>query len=812
MARFDWAHVNFTAGEITPNLYGRLDFDRLFDGCTTLENFLVLPHGGVTRRPGTCYVASALSDDNYTRLIGFQFSTIQAYMLEFGQETMRWYRNAGTLSVIFTDAVITNGTFDANITGWTDNSNGTGAISWDSGFAAMKLLGAGGGNEAIAEQSVAQTADDAHVLTFRVRTTSRDDTVELKIGSSSGGAEILAAINRGPGWHSVEFDPGTNDPFYVQFENELDRAVYVDDVKLLTNEPHAIGTPYTYADLKPLHKVQSADIMWVTSPEYKPYELRRLGNTTWSFLEYDFEDGPYLDTNVSATTLTPSATSGVVTLTASSIVGINGGVGFKSTDVGRLVRMEQSSTWSWLEITAFTSTTVVSALVRGATLAASAAVTAWRLGAWSDTTGWPAVIAFHEERLTFARTYDNPQTIWFSRSNAFNQHDPTAADGTVVASDGITVTIASDTVNATEWLASAPVGLMVGTNSNEVLISAPNDLALSPTDIEARPQTNRGSEANVPIARIGHSVLYVQRAGQTVREILFSFEADGLVTRDLGLLSEHMLRLGITDLAYQQLPFSILWSVRKDGQLLAMTFERDHKVFAWSRNKIGGTLGTSWPQVDTIAVIPAGDYDELWMIAKRETGGLIKRHVMWLDKPFRKGQSLQDTCLTDDTVSISGSEIGVVDDLPFNCETVDIIADGELVEQLAVFDNAVTLKSDASNINVGVPFTAILEPLPFDSGIEGQTTRGKLRRIHQVHVYFDTTLGGRLGFKDEGLEAILYRKVTDPMDSLPPIFCGVKTMPVPQRVSRAPQFRIETSESLPMTVNSIIMDAEVQGS
>ena len=57
MAKVSAAKQNFTAGELTQRLFGRTDLGRYDNGATTVENFLVQPHGGLSRRPGTRYIA-----------------------------------------------------------------------------------------------------------------------------------------------------------------------------------------------------------------------------------------------------------------------------------------------------------------------------------------------------------------------------------------------------------------------------------------------------------------------------------------------------------------------------------------------------------------------------------------------------------------------------------------------------------------------------------------------------------------------------------------------------------------------------------
>ena len=89
---------SFTAGELSSRMQGRTDFQKYFNGCTRLENFVVLPHGPVTRRPGTYHVSSVKTSTAKTRLIPFEFSTEQTYCLEFGNQYIRFYKDNGQIT------------------------------------------------------------------------------------------------------------------------------------------------------------------------------------------------------------------------------------------------------------------------------------------------------------------------------------------------------------------------------------------------------------------------------------------------------------------------------------------------------------------------------------------------------------------------------------------------------------------------------------------------------------------------------------------------------------------------------------------
>jgi hypothetical protein len=95
MAKASTAFTNFTAGELSPRLDGRTDLTKYFNGCKTLRNFLVHPHGGATRRPGTEFISEVKDSTKNVRLVAFEFNVEQAYILEFGDQVMRVYKDGG---------------------------------------------------------------------------------------------------------------------------------------------------------------------------------------------------------------------------------------------------------------------------------------------------------------------------------------------------------------------------------------------------------------------------------------------------------------------------------------------------------------------------------------------------------------------------------------------------------------------------------------------------------------------------------------------------------------------------------------------
>ena len=91
---------SFTGGELAPSLYSRVDLARYATGLRTCRNFVVQRHGGVANRPGTRFIGEAKDSARRHRLVPFVFSADQAYVLEFGHNTLRFIRDGAYLTAV----------------------------------------------------------------------------------------------------------------------------------------------------------------------------------------------------------------------------------------------------------------------------------------------------------------------------------------------------------------------------------------------------------------------------------------------------------------------------------------------------------------------------------------------------------------------------------------------------------------------------------------------------------------------------------------------------------------------------------------
>lgn len=407
---------------------------------------------------------------------------------------------------------------------------------------------------------------------------------------------------------------------YVIEATDLKFRFYKGRAQIVSGTPVELAVPYAAADLAALRWAQSADVLYLAHQSHAPRKLTRTSHTSWSISTVAFLDGPYLDVR-SDLTITPSGTSGSVTLTASAAL-------FAAGDVGRLVRLKHGSTWSWCEITAYTSTTQVTATVKSTATTASASA-AFRLGAFYPG-NYPAVVTFFEERLTWANTPAQPQTIWASVSGDYENMAPSDAGGTVADDSALTFTISDDRVNAIRWLSAGAKGLAIGTVGGEFTMQATSlGEVVTPSNVTVRRETTRGS-ADVPPVRIGAAVLFVQRARRKLFEFVYNFEADGQVAPEMTLLAGHVVRAKIAALAWQGEPRSVLWCAMDDGTLAGMTYMRDQQVIGWHRHPLGGTGA----KVLSLACIPGADEDDLYAVVERTVNGSTVRFVEVTDGEF----------------------------------------------------------------------------------------------------------------------------------------------------------------------------------
>lgn len=778
MSKASPIQTSFNAGEFSPTLEGRVDIAKYASSCKDITNFVPMVQGPAKRRSGTRFVNEVKDSADQTWLIRFEFSEDQTYMLEFGDKYIRFYTNHAQLVT-------------GSVTAW---NSATAYVVGD-------LASYGGVNYYCEVENTNQTPPNASY------------------------------------WYP------------------------------LTGSIYEIPSPYDVADLTDslgelrLRTVQSADIVYIVHPDYAPHKLSRYGPTKWIIEELLTIEGPFEDVDPEETiTVYASAETGNITLTASSGI-------FEAGDVGSLFYLEQklvdivtqwesgkaitsgarrrsdnktyeainSATtgvnkpthsigsqydgdagvlWAFrdagyghVRITGYTSATQVSATVitriPSAAVSSGNASTRWAFGKWSDVNGYPEQVTFFRERLCFTKDQDVEMSVVGDFENFARKN----SSGEVVVDQAISIRISSDQVNKIQWL-SPSKGLLVGTAGGEYVIKElTTNEAFGPANVTVVNQSPFGSREVIPV-QVGEAVLFVQRSGRKLRELMYDFGSDSYKSIDTTVLSEHITYGGIVDMAYQQEPDSVVWCVRADGVLLGFTYNKEQDVLGWHKHQLGGSGIVEC--VDTIPN-PDKDQDDLWMIVKRTINGTTKRYIEYLEKDFSQEDDIEDAFFVDCGLTYSGAAADVISGLDhLEGETVAVLSDGAAHPDCVVTSGDITLVRDASKVQIGLPCPATIVTQRLNAGGADGTSQGKTKRITKVVIRFLRTLGAKAGFNTDNLDEIQFRSGSDPMDSAPPVFSGDKLLEWNGGYDFDGYVTIQQPQPLPMTIVAIMPQVVTQ--
>jgi hypothetical protein len=402
-------------------------------------------------------------------------------------------------------------------------------------------------------------------------------------------------------------------------------------------------------------------------------------------------------------------------------------------------------------------------------------------------------VTFHEERLLFAGSAAWPQTIWGSVTNDWTNFNLGAADA-----DSVAFTLASGEVNPIQWLLSQSV-LFCGTTDGEwAMGSSTVQEPLTPSNVWVRQQTKCGAARMQPI-KLGHSLLYLQRLKKTLLEQVYQADADMYESVDLSILASHLTRgYTVDEMAFQREPFSTLWIVRSDGELLGFSYYKAHEIAAWHRHDTGAA-----GKFKSVAVIPGLDREEVWFAIQRTVDGLNKIYIEFMASG--DWTALEDAWYLDSAIVFSNEASGAValaglDHL--EDETVNVWADGLDQTPLQVVNGAVTADNFAQAA-VGLPFDSQLETLNLEALDPTQgTTQGRKKKLTRLMLrMYQTGAGVEVGPDSTHSDAV---KLTAGV-----LFTGDKDIFFPGGWNNDLNIVIKQPTSAPMTVLAMVCDLDL---
>lgn len=754
MPRASAIQTAFNAGEWSPRMGGRVDLPGWAAACETLLNFTVTAEGPASHRGGTYFVAATKDPLKKSRLVAFRFSIVQAYILEFGDQYIRFYKDYGQILSGSPAAAVEIATpyLEADLAALRFTQSADTLYVLHSGYATAKLVRSSHVDWTLSSINFAPPATDEDGYT--------PTGIALTLGATSGtGVAVTAGAS-------------------IFLAADVGRQI-----RLGINAAAGLAT---------ITAVGSAT--GATVDVVNAFPSTSIAAGSWTL------------TGSPVTGCTPSAKAPIgatATLTLAA-------AGWRAIDVGRYVNVNGG----FLRITEYSSGTSVKARILraldNATGTSEAAGGTWTLldPAWSANKGYPTCATFFQQRLFLGGSQAKPTTFWGSVTGDFENFAKGGDDDAAVE-----FTLDTDQVNAIQWLA-ATRGLLIGTTGAEFLAAGSTSKPkITPDNIQVTPQSARGSAA-LPALLVGNVLMFVQRSRRKVRQYRYSYADDAYVSPDVTLKARHVPASGIVDLAYAQEPEGVLWAARTDGLLIGLTFDDDEQVVGWHRHCLGGQFGAGKAVVESVAVIPSpdGERDDLWLQVKRTVNGQTFRSIEWLTPGLSDEQDPADGYFVDCGLTYDGApadSIGGLDHLIG--ETVALVCDGAShPDRVVALDGTVALDSEYAKVHVGLYAIARLKPMPIEAAAEDGVAQGKIKRIEKVTVRFLRTAGGRLVARDdfgrELTERIPFRTTNDALGAAVPLFTGDKPIANPGGWETAGQVEYIQDRPLPATVVAVVSD------
>lgn len=761
MPRVTHIQTNFTAGEISPRLMGRVDISRYANGAKTIENGIPLIHGGVVRRPGLLKIDTINNGD--TRLIPFIFSTTQAYMLVFGDHTMRVYQNR---------APVMNPAAPAQVY----------QIATPYSAAMLKDLDYVQGADTmfithpnVPMQRLQRFADDLWVLEPTPLVVEPFDeighrfnatmTLSAIVQGSATATSSAATFNQGDIGREIVAGTGiakitgftSATSVTVSITHAFSQAVYGANLWLINASPQANLTPSGKEPIGTSITLTSSKTVvtpGVTNQTTKPVTGRTTGGfgSMLSVTNHGYSvgdtialagagvlDGQYhvaivSDVNTFFIDLIwiqgdagsdPPPYTNSETVTRVGIVGVAATSSevplniFRTEDVGKVIRINRGI----VKITAVNSPSQVTGdILTALDAVVTAPPNAWTLesSVWNPINGYPRTVTLYEQRLIAGGSPGFPQSVWGSRTGEYLNFTPGVKDD-----DAFSFTVVSDEINPIAHLAQTDI--LIGlTYGGEFSMFGGLEKPITPTNVQIKNHSVYGCNQVRPV-RIGKELNFIQRSHRKLRGMSLDYYARSSQTPDLTVLSEHVTESGIVDMCYAQEPNSVVWLVRGDGQMATLTLDREQEVTAWARQSFEGTI-------QSVASVPSDVGDDIYVAIQRKLLGEV--YVTTIE-------IFDDSVFMDGSIWASSGPGAATWTGLTHLEgfVVDVTADGFVMPQQQVNNGSITLPRPAHVVQIGLPFATTIETLTpeFPGGMG--SAQGNSMRNSEVTLRFLNTIG-----------------------------------------------------------------------
>ena len=659
--------TSFNAGQVSPLMEARSDFQKYTASSRTIENMTVTVQGPVLKRPGTKYIATAKSGN--PRLLPFEHSTDDAYALETGNLYMRFFRDGGQ---------ILDPTLPVEIVTPYDTSE-LSSIQYAQTDNSMYF---------------ANGTDIPQVLSRTSHTDWTIDAVDFTTGPFLPVNDTVTTITPSAITGSITLTASSG-----VFESAVGES-HVGSIWALdqTRESSTVTGTFTKNSVS------------LSSPFFTgPYGFTTSGNSNGTItLQRSTNGGTSWRAALTALTDTDFDNPAEIEEDGAIYRVVMSGYGSGSPTY--TLTITDNTNKGVVRITGVASSTVATATVL-TDLVSTNATTTWREGYWSDFRGWPTTVAFHQQRLVFGGSETYPQTIWFGKADPDDYAN--FLEGTL---DTSSFTVALPGQNPIRWLLSQDY-LLIGTSGSCGKYGTQGQ-AITPTSPNYQEQTRHGSAALRAVLG-GDSVVYIERGARNVREFGYSLQFDKYLSPDLTILSPEITTSAIVDIAFQLRPNPILWNILTNGDIATLTYDREQSVVAWTKQNTDGDY-------KSVTVISGTNEDEVWVSVNR--GGSAAYIEQF--QPNDWGADQEDAWFVDSGLDYDSTATDTFGGLShLEGRTVAVWADGIVQESEAVSGGSITIDIEASRVIAGLPYTAKLETLPIRADPQDYVLKKKIKYL-----------------------------------------------------------------------------------
>lgn len=592
---------------------------------------------------------------------------------------------------------------------------------------------------------------------------------------------------------------------------------HTDGATLVTDGgvPYEVSNSYSQDDIFSVKYVQSGDILTLVHPNYPPMELRRYGALDWRFVAISFAPAIAAPTGVS---VSKSSTDTNYTYTyVVTAVNDDGWESVPSAEVSvqsNLYNTGAFNTVSWAAVSGATKYKVYKkssgvfgyigatkdlSLKDDLITADVSKVPPEYDVTFSEAGDYPGAVTYFEQRRCFARTANSPQTLWMTKTGTeSNMSMP------IVTADDDAIEIRVATRDANTILHLVPLSsLVLLTSSAEMICTSNSSSAISQKNIMVKPQAYVGS-SDVQPAIVNNIMLYVAARGNHVRELGYSYNANGFVTGDLSLRAPHLFDgKKIVDMAFSASPYPVAWFVMDTGELLGFTYIPEEAIGGWHVHETDGKF-------KSCCVVTEYNDDRLYVVVEREINGQSVQYIERMgDMLFNelKEAFFVDSGLTgtfeEPVTSVSGLD-------HLEGKTVSILADGAVHPQQVVTNGQIDLEVGASVVHIGLPIRSTLQTLPLLAQIDSGYGSSRPKNVNKCALRVYRSSGIFAGFDEDHLREYKQRR-DEPPGSPPELRSEEVPIVIDGHWTDGGQLTIVQDDPLPLTIVSITTEVSIGG-